>query len=241
MRIVDETLSTVKTLLLLQQEDSLPKVWLFKDMSSLHCPPIEEVIEMMLREERSGAPAHTRPQSGRVTILLAAEVCGSLPQSPCLSRFNLAARSLVHRSHGGRMRHSPHFHSACHPAGRTYEATAVSGQLYVNPPFHGKELPGIRCKKPSMNNECGVVPQSSFLLLIGFEEEKKEEQRNSMSAVESLLTTAHLQNLHWLPVPQPIQFKIVLLTHKAPQNQTVPHTTLRSSEVNLWDFPCFYT
>ena len=34
--------------------------------------------------------------------------------------------------------------------------------------------------------------------------------------------TPVLQNLHWLPVPQRIQFKILLLTHKALHNQARP-------------------
>uniref|UniRef100_A0A8P4G516 Reverse transcriptase domain-containing protein n=1 Tax=Dicentrarchus labrax TaxID=13489 RepID=A0A8P4G516_DICLA len=56
--------------------------------------------------------------------------------------------------------------------------------------------------------------------------------------------TPILQNLHWLPVPQRIQFKILLLTHKALHNQAPsyltdllhrhnPSRSLRSSEANL--------
>ncbi|XP_051255843.1 uncharacterized protein LOC127363447 [Dicentrarchus labrax] len=56
--------------------------------------------------------------------------------------------------------------------------------------------------------------------------------------------TPVLQNLHWLPVPQRIQFKILLLTHKALHNQAPsyltdllhrhnPSRSLRSSDANL--------
>ncbi|KAK0134910.1 hypothetical protein N1851_029372 [Merluccius polli] len=60
--------------------------------------------------------------------------------------------------------------------------------------------------------------------------------------------TPILQNLHWLPVPQRIQFKILLLTHKALHNQAPSYLTdllhpytpprhLRSSDANLLTVP----
>ncbi|XP_062864364.1 uncharacterized protein LOC134326089 [Trichomycterus rosablanca] len=60
--------------------------------------------------------------------------------------------------------------------------------------------------------------------------------------------TPVLQKLHWLPVAQRIQFKILLFTHKALHNQApsyltdllhqhIPSRSLRSSEANLLSIP----
>ena len=60
--------------------------------------------------------------------------------------------------------------------------------------------------------------------------------------------TPVLQKLHWLPVPQRIQFKVLLLTHKALHNQApsyltdllhhhTPSRSLRSSDANLLSPP----
>ncbi|XP_046873364.1 uncharacterized protein LOC124465555 [Hypomesus transpacificus] len=60
--------------------------------------------------------------------------------------------------------------------------------------------------------------------------------------------TPVLQKLHWLPVPQRIHFKVLLLTHKALHNQApryltdllhhhTPSRSLRSSDANLLSIP----
>ena len=70
----------------------------------------------------------------------------------------------------------------------------------------------------------------NVLISSTLDKSKLQYIQNSVARLLTHTPTRHhitpvLQNLHWLPVPQRIQFKILLLTHKALHNQAPSYLT----------------